>query len=235
MHLKKYMIRAFGKAGIGVYKIDSRKRRLFSHFGISHVIDVGANVGQFAKGLRRRVRFTGEITSFEPLSSAYSELSEYAENDPCWTAVNCGLGAHDGTLDINISENSVSSSFLSMLPSCEEAAPESKYVSHESVRVTTLDAVFKQYCSNSDSIYLKMDTQGFEKQVLDGGKNVLSYIDTVELELSLEPLYAEQMLFLEMCQFMSSLGYRIVSIEPGFSDPRTGAVLQVDGIFHRYP
>lgn len=234
MKTRTFLKSALGKVGISVSRIGSRKKRLLSHYGISHVLDVGANIGQFAQGLRTHVGYTGEIISFEPLSSAFELLERKARADPKWQTVNCALGDEDGPLQINISDNSVSSSFLSILPTCVAAAPDSKYVSRETVLVHTLDSVFGRYCTKSDNIYLKMDTQGFEKQVLDGGRNVLPHIDTVELELSLVPLYENQVLFSEMCEFLTQLGYSLVSIEPGFSDSRTGRLLQVDGIFHRY-
>jgi len=222
------------KAGLDVHRIESRKNRLFCHYRISHVFDVGANTGQFGKSLRNQVGFTGQIISFEPLSTAFELLEVTAKNDPNWTAVNCALGEKEGPSEINVSENSVSSSFLPILSACESAAPSSKYVSQETVVIRTLNSEFGKYCTASDNIYLKMDTQGFEKQVLDGGAEVLPYIDTVELELSLVPLYEDQLLFLEMCEFMNQLGFNIVSIDPGFSDPNSGRMLQVDGIFHRY-
>ena len=79
-----------------------------------------------------------------------------------------------------------------------------------------------------------MDTQGFEKNVLLGAKESLARIDTVQMELSLVPLYSHQMLFNEMHGLMIELGYTLIAIEDGFSDPSSGQVLQADGIFHRF-
>ena len=224
----------FAKAGLSVNRIGSRKRRLFNEYQINHVLDVGANSGQFAQGLRKHVGYAGEIISFEPLSAAFQALEAAARRDSKWKTLNCALGNEEGRLEINISENLVSSSFLQMLPECEAAAPHARYVSKETVSVHTLDSLYNSYGVTSGNVYLKIDTQGFEKQILDGAKDALPQIDTVELELSLAPLYNDQLLFSEMCEFMSQLGYSVVSIEPGFSDPSSGRMLQVDGVFHRY-
>jgi FkbM family methyltransferase len=231
--VKKLLTKLLAKAGFGIYRIDARQANLYFHYGVSHVLDVGANTGQYGKWLRDHVRYTGEIISFEPLHDAFQLLEAVAKKDPNWRAVNCGLGDKPGTLDINISDNSVSSSFLPMAQACESAAPDSRYVSHQVAKVETLDNVFHQYCVNPASVYLKIDTQGFEKQVLDGAATVLPLVDTVELELSLTTLYEGQVLFREMHEFMCDRGYELVSLEPEFWDPNTGVLLQVNGIFHR--
>ena len=80
---------------------------------------------------------------------------------------------------------------------------------------------------------MKIDTQGYESKVLKGAENSLPRISTVQMEMSLVPLYDGERLFHEMCALMSDKGYTLVAIENGFSDPASGQLLQVDGIFHR--
>lgn len=231
--MKKILTKLLAKAGFGVYRIDARSTNLYAHYGVSHVLDVGANTGQFGQWLRANVRFGGEIISFEPLHTAFKSLEAVAKKDPKWQVLNFGLGDTRGTLDINISDNSVSSSFLPMLQACESAAPDARFVSQQPASVEILDDVFHSYCVHPRSVYLKIDTQGFEKQVLDGAAAVLPLIETVELELSLSNLYEGQMLFREMHDFMCDNGYELVSLEPEFWDPNTGVLLQVNGVFHR--
>jgi hypothetical protein len=81
---------------------------------------------------------------------------------------------------------------------------------------------------------MKIDTQGFESKVLKGAENSLMQIDTVQMEMSLVPLYEGELLFNEMSILMSEKGYVLVAIETGFSDQDSGQVLQIDGIFHRF-
>ena len=88
-------------------------------------------------------------------------------------------------------------------------------------------------CQAAEHIYLKIDTQGFESRVICGAERSLLAIDTVQMELSLVPLYAGEQLFPEMSLLMAEKGYRLVGVETGFSDPDSGELLQVDGIFHR--
>ena len=60
---------------------------------IDLVIDVGANEGQFARGLRRFYR--GEIMSFEPVSSVFEKLAATASADPLWQVHKLALGSEE--------------------------------------------------------------------------------------------------------------------------------------------
>ena len=86
------------------------------------------------------------------------------------------LGDHTGEVEINIAGNSESSSILPMLESHRSAAPESAYEGKEIVPIKTLDAVAGQYLKDAQAPFLKIDTQGFELQVLDGTRDILPHI-----------------------------------------------------------
>ena len=80
---------------------------------------------------------------------------------------------------------------------------------------------------------MKIDTQGFEEKVIKGAENSLRFIDIIQIEMSLTPLYRGEILLPEMYALLRKKGYEMVSIEQGFSDSRSGVLLQVDGIFSR--
>lgn len=217
----------------GTWDPVARRARLLDSIGVDVVLDVGANTGQYADQLRRGVGFRGRIHSFEPMSEPYRMLAERAADDPLWTPHNVALGDVPGRATINIAANSESSSLLDMLPAHFNSAPESQYVATEEIEIQTLDAIFKNLARPDDSVYLKVDTQGFEGRVLRGADRSLAAIETVQLEMPLAPLYEGEHTFGELTRFMSDRGYEIVGLEPGFSDPSTGRLLEVDGIFHR--
>jgi FkbM family methyltransferase len=200
---------------------------------IDVVLDVGANAGQFAQHLRRDLDFEGRICSFEPLSVPFRRLQVRAAEDPDWQAFNFGLGDIEGRTTINVAANSESSSMLEMLPSHVEAAPESRFVGREDVEIRTLDTIFHDLCQAGEGVYLKIDTQGFEDRVLRGADGSLAKIDTVEIEMSLTPLYSDALTFGELYQLLLGKGYAMVGLEPGFTNPQTGQLLQVDAIFRR--
>jgi FkbM family methyltransferase len=212
----------------------ARRKKFLGEFNIDLVLDVGANVGQYAVQLRQELGYKGQLVSFEPMSVAYETLERRSSKDPLWQAYNFALGDSDNYVDINIAGNSYSSSLMDMLDSHVKAAPESAYISKENIRIQTLDAVFDGVCSSFKDVYLKIDTQGFERKVLAGATKSLSRIDTVQMEMSLIPLYENEAVFSEMHAYMEEIGYTLVAIEPGFSNSDTGQMLQVDGIYRRF-
>lgn len=197
------------------------------------VFDIGANAGQFAQQLRS-VGFSETIISFEPLSIAHAQLTARSARDAAWLAhPRSAVGDDDGEIDINIAGNSVSSSVLPMLDAHSSAAPGSAYVSSELTPLVRLDTVARQYLNASSRPFIKIDTQGFEWQVLDGAAHTLKQAHGVLLELSLMPLYDGQKLWLEMVQRMELEGFTLWAIQKGFTDPQTGRSLQADAIFLR--
>lgn len=198
---------------------------------INLVLDIGANEGQFAEDLRAS-GYTGRIFSFEPQASAHERLCKRAEGDAQWTVFDrTAVGAENGKVDINISGNSVSSSILAMLPSHSETHPQSKYVGTESVPVRRLDDLYE--LTPTDRVLLKMDVQGYERQVLEGALRILRGCRAVLSELSLVPLYEGQSLAKELWDMLTAMGFEVWSVEPGIYDPESGRLLQLDGVFVR--
>lgn len=204
-------------------------------FDIDLILDVGANIGQFASDIRRG-GYAGNIVSFEPLSDAHAELLKSSEGDSLWDVCpRCALGAHEGDLEINIASNSYSSSILPMLELHRSAAPGSAYQGKEAVPIKTLDTVAGQYLKETHAAFLKIDTQGFEWQVLDGARNTLPHIKGILVELSLVPLYDGQYLWREVIDRIEAAGFTLWALQPEFSDQASGRTLQVNGVFYRVP
>jgi FkbM family methyltransferase len=211
----------------------ARRKYFLENYEIDTVLDIGANSGQFARELRQDIGYTGQIISFEPLGEAFKLLKQHATGDPRWEIFNFAIGDVEEKREINVAGNSLSSSLLDILPSHLDAAPESKYIGKEVIDVRRLDSMFERICRNAKNIYMKIDTQGFESKVLRGAAMSLPRIDTVQMEMSLVPLYGTELLFDEMCILMREKGYTLIAIENGFSVSDTAQLLQIDGIFRR--
>jgi FkbM family methyltransferase len=231
-HLRVAVQRA-GLDGIRYLRVHGstgRPGRLLTRHRIDTVLDVGANTGQYAFSIRAG-GYRRAIVSYEPLSAAFAKLQASARRDDRWSAKNLALGAAPGTLEINIAGNSVSSSFLPMLPSHASAAPKSAYVGREVVDVSTVDDEMRTI--SAERPFLKIDSQGFEAQILDGARHSLSRFQGVQLELSLVLLYEGQDLFDDILHRLTSEGLELWSLERGFTDPHDERLLQVDGWFFR--
>lgn len=204
-----------------------------ANFNVDVVLDVGANQGQFAQKIRSG-GYKRDILSFEPLSSAHSALQQVSKDDALWRVYpRCALGDYCGNVEINIAGNSASSSLLPMLDSHLSAAPYTAYIGKESVPILTLDSVAGDCLAKFKNPFLKIDTQGFEWQVLNGAQNVLSNMRGVLLELSLIPLYDGQHLWQEMIGRLEQAGFTLWCLQPGFTDPHNGRTFQIDGVFYR--
>jgi len=212
--------------------------RNFVHQLTSHqvdvVVDVGANSGQFASGLRA-AGFKGRIVSFEPLSGPFSRIERKSSTDPLWECRRCAIGDVDGTISINVAGNEgASSSVLPMLKSHQDAYPPANYVGTEQVPIRRLDSVATEFLRPTDVVFLKIDVQGFEQQVLAGAESTVNdRCVGMHLELSLVPLYEGTMLIREALDHVRSLGFALTGLVPGFCDPRNGRMLQADGVFFR--
>lgn len=200
---------------------------------IDTVIDVGANKGQFASELRA-TGFQGKIVSFEPLPDAYEELKAASASDPNWQVHDrCAVGAAAGTATMNVSGNSVSSSLLPMTEAHTSAASRSRYVDTVEVPVIRLDDIADEHRFKDGRCLLKIDTQGFEWEVLDGAEATLSMCQAVICELSLVHLYEGQRLWLEVIGRFEDNDFVLWTLQKGFVDKATGRSLQMDGIFVR--
>lgn len=214
------------------YSPNQQYQMLMQHYGINKVIDIGANEGQFAKFIRNS-GFKGELHSFEPLDEAFSKLSQLASKDSNWKVYQMAVGDTCGETEINVSENLVSSSILDMNASHLELAPQSRYTKKQKIKIVTLDSLKDTLELNKGNIFLKIDTQGFEKNVLQGAENVLECFPTIQLELSLVPLYNGEELYYEISKYLYDKGYNLVKIIPGIYDKTSHETLQFDGIFHK--
>ena len=198
---------------------------------INLLLDVGANTGQFASEIRA-AGFRGGIISFEPLPAAYDVLTRKAARDANWSvAQRTAIGDHTGSVEIHVAGNSVSSSILDMLPDHTAAEPRSSVVGNETVPIHRLDDIWSG--SQQDRPLLKIDVQGFERQVLAGAGQTLALCRAVIVEMSLVPLYGNQVLARELWDILDSKGFDLQFLEAGFRHPQTFQLLQMDGIFVR--
>jgi FkbM family methyltransferase len=214
------------------YKTSHPAHIVLSHLNINDiktVLDVGANAGQYSYELRK-AGYRGRIISFEP---AYQRLLANTKKDSDWQSFNFALGDTNGKTSINISGHSPSSSLLPMTSIHNDAAPGSEYKSEEEIEIRTLDAIFDNLRISGENVFLKVDTQGYEKKVLDGAVNSLSGISGIQLELSAVELYEGEENYYSLCRFLEERNFHLVRVIPGFSNKKTGEMLQFDAIFFR--
>ena len=217
---------------LGILQVGRRRVRDLMDFiedrGITLVIDVGANVGQFGAWLRQN-GYRGKILSFEPGRADFAILKRKAEADGNWEAFYCGLGAESGTAVLHVSKLSVCSSFLE-LSAAALLHDERMAVDHtEEIAVRTLDEI---EIPAAEKVLLKIDTQGYERQVLEGGRQSLGRMAGIVMELPVIRTYEGVWKFHEALEFMAEAGFVPAQIQSvGFHTVDKVAAVEFDCLF----
>ena len=199
------------------YPLALHLARMFETLSVDCVLDVGANVGQYRDMLRRMVGYRGRIVSYEPLQRNYDLLVARAASDPQWTIERCALGPRTGHADIHVTNSTLFSSFLR--PD-NAGAPEYGSMNQvsgvETVPTMTLDDAFRSVRERfgPKSVYLKMDTQGFDLTVARSGPEALAAIVALQSEASVVPLYAEMPGYAETLRFFEHEGFVLSGVFP---------------------
>jgi FkbM family methyltransferase len=191
------------------------------------IVDVGANRGQFALFARHTFP-TARIVSFEPLSRPRAIFTEVFRNDRLVTLHPLALGSLSGRVTIHVAADDHSSSLLPIGQAQMEAFG-TRVVSTEDAQVARLDQVLTPAALVTPAL-LKIDTQGYELQVLEGCGDLLGCFDAVYAELSYVELYQGQALASEVITFMQGRGFCTVGAFNQASDT-SGRPLQADFLF----
>ena len=224
------------KAGYDIQTVESNYyyqiTKVLSFKKINLIIDVGANIGQFSSEIRA-AGFKGKIISIEPIQSCNSKLKILSNFDRNWIVLEpMAIGNSEGNIEINISKNYVSSSILSISDAHLNAENNSLYFTTQKVEIKQLDQAVEKYVNSDSNIMLKIDTQGYEFNVLEGAAKILKIAKVVVMELSILELYEKQKLSDEMVIYMRGHGFEMWNTRPEFFN-QDGKAIQYDALFVR--
>jgi len=208
-------------------------RHFFDQQKVDCVFDVGANAGGYGRFLRHGVGYTGLIISFEPVFSTHSRLQKYASRDARWHTCQMALGGENGTLTIHVARDSVFSSFLAPYHGLIKSNQgQNEIVAEEAVPVKRLDSIFAELQTRHgfQRPYLKMDTQGFDREVLAGAHEVMPKLIGLQSEISLLPIYANMPGMSEMYPLISQSGFDLIGMYPVNVDCNMRWI-EVDAVF----
>jgi FkbM family methyltransferase len=190
-------------------------RELLMRLDVDCVLDVGANVGQYHDFLRNRVQYEGKIVSFEPVSHHLGLLRERAQKDPDWHIEDCALGAQEEQKEINVMVSDQFSSFLE--PDYQRVAEYNDMnvlKAKETVTVRRLDVVMPalQKRLGFERPYLKLDTQGFDIEVLRGATGILPSVRALQTEASVLGIYKGMPSYMDTLRHLDGLGFDITGM-----------------------
>lgn len=197
-----------------------RDVRRISSTSVDVIFDVGANDGQSARRFLKGFR-TAKIVCFEPFSDAYQRLQQLAAPHSRITTVRAACGAEPGRASLFRFGLDQTNSLLPKAEGADSYLADPDYMAergNEQVDVISVDA----YCEthNITSIdLLKIDTQGYEIEVLKGARQMLSSnaIRFVYAEVCFVPYYVNQPLFQDVYEYLFARGFRLVGLyETGY-------------------
>ena len=207
-------------------------QKWFTDYGFNTVLDIGASEGSFSKAIAE-VFPNIKIFAFEPIPMIYKILTDNMVSNTNFTSYNCGLGNDEGKVDFNLNASSTSSSFLSQDNQHKDAFPETSISSETiQVKVNKLDRLIKRSMILFP-LFVKIVVQGFERDVLNGGSQIIQQAEVILIEMSFVELYKGQALFPEIYSILVDWGYDYAGDIFQHSSKKDGRILQCDSVFLR--
>lgn len=180
-------------------------------------VDIGANVGNYSKILLER---TGaKVYAFEPLAAPFASLLKLAEQYPDrFVPINKGVGAENETLVIHYSDDATShASFSAEVANVPYVVNEKE----REIEVVSLDSYFSQI--GVDQVdFIKIDTEGFEYEVLTGARGVIDRCKPkiIHLEYNWHQMFRSKTLFALSQLLQGYVPYQMLSNRLEKRDPK---------------
>jgi hypothetical protein len=145
------------------------------------------------------------------------------------------LGASSGLQAMNLASYSELNSFLSPSALWNRLLPKITFVDKEEVEVNTLDLVFDELVSQIEDPrpFLKVDTQGFDLEVVKGARNCIGKILGLQSELEVRRMYEGTPGYLEALAFYADLGFALKDFYTVASDGNDLSAVEVNCIMLR--
>lgn len=194
------------------------------------IIDVGANIGQFAY-MSRYYFPEAKIICFEPSNKNYSILEQNLKGYYNIELNKIGLGDKNGIFEFYNYNFDQISSFIKINESNKNPNYANSSYKLEKIEIKTLDDFLREETEYT-TILLKLDVQGYEEKVLLGSKKSLKKIKYILLEIAFEQLYENQKIFHEMYELLVELGYSILA-PVGFNRGKNNKIIEADFLFEK--
>jgi FkbM family methyltransferase len=182
---------------------------LLKDLRINCFLDVGANKGIYSKHLRM-MGYDGYIFSFEPIGEDFEAVSLLARGDSLWQSFNYALGSENTKRSFNIIKISADktqySSFLRPIDTPIERT--------EIVEIKRLDSILADLTHQivEPRIFLKVDTQGYDLEVVKGAEGFWGRLLGIYSEISVTPIYDGMPHYTKVLEYYESLGFSLMNL-----------------------
>lgn len=213
----------------------ARLPNLLRRLNVNVVIDVGANVGQFASELRQ-LGYKGRIVSFEPCASAFVELGRHFATDLHWRGHQVALGSQQHWAVLNQTGASTLNSLLKPNKLYQDLFPDANRIQKSTpIEVRRLDEYFETIIEGIENprVFLKMDTQGYDRNVIRGLGTHVHHVVGLQSEISMNPIYDHMTTDVSILQEYGQLGFELLDLFPVTRHKNLGFILEYDCIMSR--
>jgi FkbM family methyltransferase len=185
------------------------------------VLDVGAYVGSWTKLFRQCLGETN-VLMIEPQENKRAQLTEICAASPGSTRYANALLGPEAGLEVDFFEMETGSSVLS------EMTPWDRTVVRK--QTSTMDDLVNEHQDWGKPDFIKLDVQGYELEVLRGGRDTMADAAFVLLEVAFAPYNEGAPLAAEVIAFMEEAGYTLIDVSSQMRR-EDGALLQSDLLF----
>lgn len=219
---------------MGDFLLEEQVSAILRELRVNCVLDVGANVGQFGRTLRR-AGYQGRIASFEPLEEFATKLRRRATKDRDWQVHEYALGDEDTTAEINATPGASLSSLLPPSEFGKEWSHKLETSVKKEITVRRLDGVLDEVLAGIDEprIYLKLDTQGYDVAAFRGAGSRVRELLAMQSEVSCLPIYEGMPQLEEQLGEYRAAGFDIAGLFPVSMHRPTLRVLEFDAVLVR--
>jgi len=239
VHAKALLRRVLRRRGIelrafkpDIY-LDAHLWWLFRELEINCVLDVGAHFGEYGDWLRNN-DYKGFIVSFEPVEESFHVLRQRCAGDRRRRAIHLALGSTNGSAQINVAAGSDLTSFRQLSEFGTTTYTSGVVTRQETVQVRRLDQIFEAVTAHvpNPRVYLKMDTQGWDLEVLRGAQGCLNRILALQSEMAVQHLYTNSPDFREAISEFERSGFSISGLFSVGHDAQ-GRMVEFDCVMRR--
>ena len=199
-------------------------KNLFTHCGIDMILDVGANTGQTYDSFRW-AGFDGPICSFEPNPEIFQQLQN--QKGYRWQRLPYALSSQSGQAKFHLTNSHNSNSLQSPL------VTNLKVVGEITVQTRRLDELWQEQKFSARRVFLKIDAEGHDMEVIKGATGVLDRVQLIMTETGALPRYQGEPSFSEMVSFLDGLGFGICRAEKNSYNAAAGMDTALDVVFAR--
>jgi FkbM family methyltransferase len=201
--------------------MDRALARISRRHAIATIIDVGASNGIWFVKARRFFPASNALLIEAQADPHEPDLQRLRDQDPRIDFVIAAAGNGEGSVHFD-STNAFGGA----------ASAEAFEANDVVVQMTSIDIEVAQR-GLSGPFLIKLDTHGFEKEILEGADQTLASTQALIIEAYNFELRPGVMRFHELCAFLGQRGFRCIDMADPMRRPADGVLWQMDLVFGR--